>query len=98
VTAAQYLVAEMVAASKGDGSGPLALLAIGPVGGGLFYWRLWSYYRNTGKSHSFETETKVVAEPVTGTDHKVDEIKGTKRTGIDGDNRTNHRQRVDRLP
>ena len=85
----------MLAESNGNGS--LLLLATGPVGGGLLYWRLWMHYRNTDKSHSFETETKVVAEPVTGTDQKVDEIRRTKKTGIDGDNKSNHRQRVQRI-
>ena len=30
-------------------------------------------------------------------DAKVDEIKGTKKTGIDNDNKSNHRQRVQRV-
>jgi hypothetical protein len=34
---------------------------------------------------------------VTGTDAKVGEIKGTKKTGIDGDNRSDHRRRVQRF-
>jgi hypothetical protein len=38
------------------------------------------------------------AKQVTGNDRKVDEIKGTKKSGIDGDNHTNHRQRVQRVP
>lgn len=90
-----HLLAALLAAE--NDSGPLFLLALGPVGGGALYWGLWSYYRNTGKSHSFETETKVVAEPIAGTDRKVNEVKGTKKSGIDGDNRTNHRQRVTRV-
>lgn len=80
-----------------DGSGTLALLAAGPAGGGALYWGLWRYYRNTHQSHSFESETRVVAQPITGTDRKVDEIKGTKKSRIDGDNRTNHRSRVQRV-
>jgi len=89
------LLAALLAAR--DDSGPVFLLALGPVGGGALYWGLWSYYRNTGKSHSFETETRVVAEPVVGSDRKVNEVKGTKKSGIDGDNRSNHRQRVTRV-
>lgn len=84
-------------AASNDGS-PVWLLIAGPAGGGAVYFGLWSYYRNTGKSHSFEHETKVTAKPVTGSDRKIDEIKGTKRSGIDGDNRSNHRQRVQRVP
>ncbi len=79
-------------------SGPVWLLVFGPVAGGGLYYGLWQFYRNTGKSHSFETETKVEAKPITGNDRKVDEIRGTKKTGIDGNNVSNHRQRVQRVP
>lgn len=91
-----HLVAGMLAESNGGGT--LALLAAGPAGGGALYFALYRYYRNTDKSHSFESETRVAAQPVTGNDRKVDEIKGTKKTSIDGDNRTSHRQRVQRVP
>lgn len=91
-----HLVAGMLAESKGGGT--LALLAIGPAGGAGLYFGLYRYYRNTDKSHSFESETRVVAQPIAGNDRKVDEIKGTKKTSIDGDNKTNHRQRVERVP
>jgi len=89
------MIAALLAASS-DG-GPAWLLIIGPAGGGAMYYGLWQYYRNTGKSHSFERETKVAAKPVTGNDRKVDEIKGTKKSGIDGANHTDHRQRVQRF-
>jgi hypothetical protein len=85
----------LVAAS--DDGGPTWLLILGPAGaGGLYFW-LWSFYRNTGKSHSFERETRIDAKPVTGHETKVDEIKGTKRSSIEGGNHTNHRQRVQRF-
>lgn len=87
-------VAPIVAA---EGSAPGWLLALGPAGGGAVYFGLWRYYRNTHRSHSFESETRIAAKPVTGSDTKVDEIKGTKKTRIDGDNKTNHRQRVNRV-
>jgi hypothetical protein len=89
------MIAALLAASN-DG-GPAWLLIIGPAGGGAMYYGLWQYYRNTGKSHSFERETKVAAKPVTGNDRKVDEIKGTTKSGIDGANHTDHRQRVQRF-
>lgn len=79
-----------------SGSGPLLLLALGPGGAAALYFGLWSYYRNTGKSHSFETETGVEAKPVTGNDTKVNKVTGTKASQIDGDNRKAHRQRVQR--
>jgi hypothetical protein len=85
-----------ILSASSDG-GPLWLLVLGPGGAAALYFGLWSYYRNTGKSHSFERETRIVAKPVTGHETKVNEIKGTKATEIDGDNRTEHRQRVQRL-
>jgi hypothetical protein len=83
-------------ASADDGGTPW-LLALGPAGGAGVYWGLWRYYRNTHQSHSFERETRIEAQPITGTDTKVREIKGTKKSGIDGDNRTDHRRRVQRV-
>lgn len=91
------VLSSVVLGASGD-SGPVWLLVLGPAGAGGLYFGLWSYYRNTGKSHSFETETKVEAKPITGNDRKVDEIRGTKKTGIDGNNVSNHRQRVQRVP
>ena len=75
----------------------LWLLALGPTGAAALYWAIYRYYRNTDKSHAFEHETDVAAKPVTGTDRKVDEVKGTQRTRIDGDNVSAYRQRVQRV-
>ena len=83
----------MLAASNG----PVWLLIFGPAAGGGLYYGLWSFYRNASKSHSFETETRVDAKPVTGTEHKVNEVRGTTKSGIDGNNVSNHRQRVQRV-
>ena len=77
--------------------GGLWLLLAGPAGATALYWTLYRYYRNTDKSHAFERETKVDAKPVTGSDHKVDEIKGTQRSRIEGDNGSAYRQRVERI-
>ena len=79
-----------------DDSG-LWLLALGPAGASALYWALYRYYRNTDKSHAFERETEIVAKPVTGVDRKVDEVKGTQRTRINGDNVQAYRQRVERV-
>ena len=89
-----HLLAGILAA---EGSGTAVLLALGPAGGVGVYVALYRFYRNTDKSHGFEHETRVVAQPITGHEQKVDEIKGTKRTSIDGDNGSNHRQRVQRV-
>ncbi|MEO8162046.1 MAG: hypothetical protein ABI588_11565 [Arenimonas sp.] len=77
--------------------GGLAILLLGPAGATGLYWFLYRYYRNTDKSHAFEHETAVVAKPVTGSDAKVDEVKGTQKTHIDGDNVREYRHRVERL-
>ena len=77
--------------------GGLAILLLGPAGATGLYWFLYRYYRNTDKSHAFEHETKVVAKPVTGTDEKVGVVKGTRESGISGDNVREYRERVQRL-
>ena len=92
---AELASAALVAAE--DDGGPIWLLLLGPAGGAGVYFLSWRYYRNTHQSHAFERETRISARPVTGDDAKINEIKGTKKTGIDGDNRTDHRQRVQRL-
>lgn len=77
--------------------GGLWLLAMGPAGATGLYWFLYRYYRNTDKSHAFEHETAVEAKPVTGSEHKVDEVKGTQETRIRGDNVHEYRKRVQRI-
>jgi len=86
----------VIASADGDG-GPTWMLVLGPAGAGATYYFSWRYYRNTDRSHAFERETRIEAQAVTGSDAKVDEVRGTKKSGIDGDNRTNHRQRVQRV-
>ena len=78
-----------------DGGG--WLLLAGPAAGVAVYTMLFRYYRNTDKSHSFERETLIESKPVTGSDAKVDEVRGTKRTSIPGNNVSNHRERVQRV-
>lgn len=78
-----------------DDSG-IFLLLLGPAGATGLYWSLYRHYRNTDKSHAFEHETIVNAKPVTGSEQKVGEVKGTQKTGIDGDNVREYRQRVQR--
>lgn len=79
-----------------DDSG-LWLLALGPAGAAGLYWAIYRYYRNTDKSHAFERETTVDAEPVTGSENKVSEVKGTRKTRIAGDNVLTYRERVKRI-
>jgi hypothetical protein len=94
------LLTELVAATllaADDDGGPLWLLVLGPAGAGAVYFGLWRYYRNTHTSHSFERETRIEAQPVTGQDAKIKAITGTKKSRIDGDNRSDHRRRVQRI-
>ena len=79
--------------------GGLALLLLGPAGGAGLYWMLYRYYRNTDKSHAFERETEVVAQPVSGmeADRRVDEVRGTQETQIRGNNVGDYRRRVRRV-
>ena len=79
-----------------DNEGALFLLALGPVGAAAFYWAIYRHYRNTDKSHAFERETAVEVLTLNGaeSDRKVDEVRGTRSSRIQGDNVGNHRQRV----
>jgi len=77
--------------------GGLWLLALGPAGAAALYWTLYRYYRNTDKSHAFERETAVEAQPVTGSDHKIGENNGTRETSISGNNVGAYRTRVERV-
>ena len=79
-----------------DDSG-LWLLALGPAGATALYWALYKYYRNTDKSHAFEHETTVDAQPVTGSDRKVGENNGTQASSIAGNNVGAYRMRVERV-
>ena len=80
-----------------DDDSLLFLLALGPASAAGLYWMLYRYYRNTDKSHGFEHETEIVAKPVTGSERKVGEVKGTQQRRIDGDNVGDYRRRVKRL-
>ena len=79
--------------------GGLGLLLLGPAGAVGLYWMLYRYYRNTDKSHAFERETVVEAQPVTGAerDRKVDEVKGTQASQIRGNNVADFRKREQRM-
>ena len=85
-----------VLATSGD-SAPLWLLAAGPAGAGATYWALYRYYRNNDKSHAYERDTLIKAQPVQGQEDKVDHISKTRDSGIDGDNSDDHRERVQRI-
>ena len=85
-----------VAVVAGD-SVPAWILPAGPAGAAATYWALYRYYRNTEKSHAYERDTLIAAQPVQGSQDKVDHISRTRDSDIDGDNSSQHRQRVQRL-
>jgi len=94
IHALSQTVPGLVQASHDDG---LAwLLAAGPAGAAATYWGFYRYYRNTDKSHEYERDTIIEAQPVQGGEEKVDHIAKTRASGIDGDNSSKHRQRVRR--
>lgn len=80
-----------------DGDGWLLLLAAGPASAFATYWAIYRYYRNTDKSHEFERDTIIHAQPVQGSEEKVDHISRTRDKDIDGDNSDKYRQRVQRI-
>jgi hypothetical protein len=80
-----------------DDNGLWLLLAVGPAAATGLYWSLYRQYRNTDKSHAFEHETTVTAKPVTGSDSRVGEVKGTQQSSISGDNVRAYRTRVQRI-
>jgi hypothetical protein len=86
----------VLAGGGGSSDSPAALLLAGPIAAAAVYGLLYRYYRNTDKSHSFEKETQIQAAPITGGDQKVNEIRGTRETGIQGNNVHQYRQRVRR--
>lgn len=73
------------------------LLAAGPAGAVGTYWLIYRYYRNTDKSHAYERDTIIEAQPVQGGEEKVDHISRTRDSDIDGDNSDDYRQRVQRV-
>ncbi|QYJ04600.1 hypothetical protein KUV85_02665 [Nocardioides panacisoli] len=85
----------MVAASEDDS--PWVLLLGGPIGGAATYWLIHRYYRNTDKSHAYERDTIIEADPVRGSEERTGHIAKTRKSGISGDNSGHHRRRVQRL-
>ncbi|MBM0124886.1 hypothetical protein [Pimelobacter simplex] len=89
------LITALVPLASDDGA--IWLLAAGPAGGVATYWAFYRYYRNTDKSHQFERDTIIEAQPVQGGEEKVGHISRTRDSDIDGDNSGNYRQRVQRV-
>lgn len=90
------IAALLLSLASSSGGSPTWLLAAGPAAGVGTYLVGYRYYRNTHTSHSFERETRIQSQPVSGNDAKVGENNGTRQSSIDGDNRSDHRRRVQR--
>lgn len=97
INAVALLNTVLAASNSQDEDGGGWLLLAGPAAGVALYGLLFRYYRNTDKSHSFERETLIESQPVTGTDAKVDEVRGTKAKSIPGNNCNSFRERVNRV-
>ncbi|MCE1174150.1 MAG: hypothetical protein LWW77_06015 [Propionibacteriales bacterium] len=91
------LLIDLLIALQSSSNGTGWILLAGPAGAAGTYWGLYQYYRNTGKSHDFEHDTIIEAQSITGGEQKVDEVHGTQRTTINGDNVSSYRQRVQRV-
>ncbi|MFT3852302.1 MAG: hypothetical protein QM733_06160 [Ilumatobacteraceae bacterium] len=89
------MIAILLSLASSSG-GPGWLLAAGPAAGVGTYVVGYRYYRNTQASHSFERETRIQSQPVSGNDAKIGENNGTRQSSVDGDNRSDHRRRVQR--
>lgn len=87
----------LIILSSSADSNPGWLLLAGPIAAVAVYWGLFRYYRNTDKSHSFERETRIESQPITGSEQKIDTVRGTQRTEINGNNVRNYRERVKRV-
>ena len=87
---------DVIVMASGD-SAPIWILAAGPAGAAATDWALYRYYRNTDKSHAYERDTIIDAQPVQGDQEKVDHISRTRDSDIDGDNSAKHRERVQRI-
>ena len=90
------MMVEVVLATSGDDA-PLCLLAAGPLGAVATYMSLYRYYRIHDNSHAFERDTLIEAQPLQGGEERVDHIRNTRDSGIDGDNSSSHRDRVQRI-
>ena len=89
------MIGELIALTSDDNL--LWILAAGPAGAAATYWSVWRYYRNTDKTHEYERDTLIDAQPVQGGEDKVDHISKTRESGIQGDNSGSYRQRVQRI-
>ncbi len=69
------MIAQLIAMASDDGL--VWLLAAGPAGAAGTYWLIYRYYRNTDKSHAYERDTIIEAQPVQGGEEKVDHISKT---------------------
>jgi hypothetical protein len=94
---AQVAIFAQEFSSSDSGDDSIWILFLGPAAGIAFYALTYLYYRNTDKSHTFEYETSVEADPIHGAEQKIDSIRGTQESTTRGHNESNYRQRVQRI-
>ena len=88
----------MLLADSDSGVAGIALpFLAGPAVFAAVYGGIYRYYRNTDKSHEFERDTIIDAQPVGGGESKVDHISRTRDSDIKGDNSDDYRKRVQRV-
>ena len=89
----------LLLAGSGDSSaaGFLFPLLAGPAVFAAVYGLIYRYYRNTDKSHEYERDTLIEAQPVQGGQQKIDHISKTRASKIKNGNSGDHRERVSRM-
>ena len=97
IQAAAEVATFVVRAAGDDGDAPVWLLAAGPAGAAVTYGAIWRYYRNADKTHEFERDTIIAAQPIQGGEAKVDHISRTRESKISGGNGSDFRKRVQRI-
>lgn len=92
--AAATVAGHVLASRSGDGDSTLFLLALGPAAGIGFYTLTFLRYRNTDKRFAYEHDTHSdVTEPL-GFDEKIGNVRGVRRTSVEGRNSNSPRERL----
>ena len=80
---------EILASSSSDsGSGRLFFGALFLLSGFIYYAVIYARYRNAGKRHGYESETKADLHDVRASDEFYRSIKGVSNSTMEGANHT----------
>ena len=70
-------VSTLSVVASADGDGDIALFSLALLAGGpAFYGMVYARYRNKGKRHMHEQDTRAVIENIKGYDNKMKALKG----------------------